>query len=172
MRKLALIIAVVAMGCSGKERAFDVAYSSEWKFSVAGPVSGYLVVVNTSEDPLNLSTLQIKNVSDDHASASLAISVTPSNAIIQPGKAAGFVTPLSQKVLLDSGIVKEPRVETSSDLLNIEILNFTDGTYDFHATAEMSLDGVTTALPLTIHVVPGPEIYADPMIGKRVAVSR
>ena len=34
-------------------RAFDIAYPSEWKFSVAGPIGQYFLIINTSTTPLN-----------------------------------------------------------------------------------------------------------------------
>jgi hypothetical protein len=175
MRHQALLVVLVVglLGCSGKEpAAYELAYPSEWRFSVAGPVGGYLAIVNTSDAPLSLETLKVKSITDDHPTASVKITTSPFATSVGPNEAGGFLTPLAKKVLVDSGLVSETRVDTNSDYLTIEIADAPEGTYDIKATLEISLDGLTTKLPMTIHVVPGPTIFANPDVGKRIKVFR
>jgi hypothetical protein len=161
-------------GCSSSEKdpAFDLVYASEWKFSVEGPVSGYLAIVNTGDQPLSLTTLQVKAITDDHPAAAVKITTTPFSTTIPAGQAGGFLTPLSKSVLVDNGLLREKRADTNSDYLSIELANAPQGTYDIKATLELALDGVSAKLPITIHVVPGPTVAADPQAGKRIKLYR
>jgi hypothetical protein len=152
--------------------AFDVAYPHEWKFSVAGPISGYVVIINTSDAPLSTSSLALKSITDDHPTAVVRVTVTEYDATIAVGKAGGLLSIMSRMILVDSGKVPEPRVETMSDYLTLEIGNAPEGTYDIQAMLTLSLDNVDIPMPMTIHMVPGPEVWANPLAGKRVMLTR
>lgn len=164
----------LASGCSNsKESAFDLAYPSQWTFSVEGPVSGYLLVVNTGIGPLQLDTLHVDAVTDDHPQATVQIDTKPFTARkLEPGEAGGQLSLLSKSLLVDSGLVAEPLVDTSSDYLSIGLVDAPEGTYDVHATAKLSIAHQQVTLPFTIHVVPGPTVYADPAGGSRVSFKR
>lgn len=169
-----MLLAGLVGGCSGNEESsFDLAYPSEWTFSVAGPVSGYLVVVNTGSDPMQLDGLHVDSVTDDHEQAVVQIELKGfAPRTLDPGRASGFLTPLSKTVLVDSGLVPEPRLDDASDYLSIGLLDAPEGTYDVHADVKLSLAHQQVTIPLTIHMVPGPVIYADPAGGKRMSFSR
>jgi len=153
--------------------AFDIAYPNEWKFSVAGPISGYLLIINKDVVPLNTSSLVLTSQSDDHPTAVVRVTVTAPDATIAPGSAGGSLSMLSKTVLVDSGLVTEPRVQTSLDFLTLEITNAPVGNYDIHATVIIQLDNINVTMPLTIHIVDdGGTIWADPLVGKRLMLYR
>lgn len=152
--------------------AFDVAYPHEWRFSVEGPVGGYLLVINTSSTPLNTSSLALKSIEDDHPSAVVRVTVTGYDATLSPGQAGGYVSMLSRLMLVDSGLVSESRVETDSNYLTLEIGNAPAGSYAIQAMVVLSLDNVDVPMPMTINIVEGPDVWANPLNGKRLKLSR
>ncbi|MCE9574541.1 MAG: hypothetical protein K8W52_15440 [Deltaproteobacteria bacterium] len=158
---------------SGPDPAFDVAYPAAWTFSVSGPADGFLVVVNTSDKPLDMHTLAVTSVSDDHPSAEVraTVSATP-RAVIPPGMAGGLLSGLSRDLMVSSGLVPEAFSDSSTSYLALELTNAPPGTYDIAAKVSLTLDGRDVALPLTIHVVPGPTVYLDPADRRRVQVFR
>ena len=166
---LGFVIALAA--CSSTDQTFDVAYASEWKFSVDGPVGGYMLVVNTSNAPLHLDTVQVVSVTDDHPVANVQIVAKPIQPVaIAPGKAVGMLTPLSKAVLVDSGFVQDSWQSTDAhDLLSIGLMNAPKGTYDIHATANLVVVGKPVSLAFTIHVVDDTTVFADPSTAARVS---
>ena len=66
----------------------------------------------------------------------------------------------------------EPRGDASTSYLAIEVADAPPGTYDINAKATIRLDGVDATLPMLIHVVPGPTVYADPIAAARVSLNR
>ncbi len=152
--------------------AFDIAYPNEWRFSVAGPISGYFLAINTSAADLNMSSLELKSIEDDHPTAIVRINVTPSPTLIPTGQVGGHLTPLSEQTLIGTGLVTEPRADTMSDYLSLAIENAPDGMYDIAVDLVIAIDDVRIAMPITIHMVPLTVVFADPLIGKRIAVYR
>ncbi len=153
--------------------AYDIAYPSEWRMSVAGPATGFVVIVNTGTAPLSLSTFQVVSLSDDHPTAVVRVTSPGSfGETIQPDTAAGFLSGLAEQLLIGAGLVPEPWTVRSSDFLSLELLNAPAGTYDVGVNLAIELDGRPAALPMTIHVVPGPTVYLDPLVGRRVTVYR
>lgn len=152
------------------EPAFGVVYASTWRFSVAGPVGSFTQIVNTSNQPLDLSTLVVTRLGDDHSTAVVRVTATPSSAVLSPGTAGGALSPLAQAAFV--GLVSEPRDDVDSSYLSIELLNAPEGTYDIHVDLQIGLDGRELALPMTLHVVPGPTVFADPESGNRLRVYR
>jgi len=151
---------------------FDIAYPNEWRFSVAGPISGYFLAINTNNVALDMTTLELKSIDDDHPSAIVRVTVTPSPTVIEPATVGGALTPLSRQVLLDSGLVTEPRSDTASDYLTLEIENAPNGTYDINVDLIIAIDSIRIPMPMTIHMVPLTTVFADPLIGKRKAIYR
>jgi len=154
--------------------AFDVAYPSEWRFSVNGTISGYLLIVNTSLNPLDLSTFEVVSISDDHPMAIVRVTApTAFSEALGPGFAAGELSGLSQDVLVDSGLVTEPNHLTEADFLRLDIEDAPNDTYDIGAEVTLSIDDIAVELPMTIHRVAGPNpVYADPLVGRRVMAYR
>ncbi|MCW5806619.1 MAG: hypothetical protein KIT31_29920 [Deltaproteobacteria bacterium] len=152
--------------------AFDVAFPKAWRFSVAGPISGYLLVINRGVTPLSMTSLNLVSITDDHPTAFARVTASPSKESISPGLAGGALSGLSQNILVDTGLVTETRTATTADYLSLEISNFPQGTYDIHVELKLELDGLTFTMPMTVHVVPAPTILADPLVGTRVTVFR
>lgn len=153
-------------------RAYDVAYPKEWKFSVPGPVSGYFLAINTSVTPLNMNSLVVRSIDDDHPTAAVRVTASAVGSSVPPGAAGGKLTGLAKMVLVDSGLVTEPRADEDTDYLNIELINAPDGTYDIHVDLKLSLDNADFSMPMVIHVVPTGVVYADPLVGDRLTVYR
>ncbi|MCE9574542.1 MAG: hypothetical protein K8W52_15445 [Deltaproteobacteria bacterium] len=153
--------------------AYDIAYPSQWTFSVSGPATGFVLIANTSSTPLSLSTFQVTSVSDNHPTA-VARVTSPSSpgTILQPHTAGGSLSQLSDNLLRGSGLVMESWADRDTNLLSLELLNAPAGTYDVAVSVTVSLDGRDVAIPMTIHVVPGPVIYLDPQVARRVSVFR
>lgn len=148
--------------------AFDVAYPEEWRFSVAGPATAFLLVVNTGPSPLSLSTFQVASISDNHETAVVRVTSPVSfTDVLQPNTAGGQLTAASQQLLVGNGLVTEPVTAPDADLLSLELINAPPGTYDIAVNLSVELDGVVAAMPMTIHVVPGPIVYLDPLVGRR-----
>jgi hypothetical protein len=152
---------------------FDVAYPSDWKFSVSGPTHGFVLIVNTGTAPLGLATFQVTSVSDDHPTAVARVTApTTPGAILQPGNAGGALSEGAQSLLITSGVVPEAWSDRKSDLLSLELVNAPSGTYDVAVNLTIELENHDVPLPMTIHVVPGPTIYLDPILARRVRVYR
>jgi len=165
--------ALALVGCTDPVPAFDVVYPAEWKLSVSGPAEGFVMVVNTSQKPLSLATLQVKSVTDNHPMAEVrAVAPTAPTSVLSPGMAGGELSGLARDLLVGPGRVGEPRTDTEASSLALELADAPAGTYDVAATVTLSLDGRDVALPMTLHVVPGPTVYLDPAAGRRVQVYR
>lgn len=81
--------------------AFDVAYPAEWRFSVAGPVSGFVLVVNKRPNPLALSSFQVSSISDDHPTATVRITSPGAfGAMLPANNAGGALSMLSEQLLV------------------------------------------------------------------------
>jgi len=152
--------------------AFDIAFPNEWRFSVAGPIRGYFLAINTSNADLDMNTLELKSIDDDHPTAIVRVTVIPSPTLIPPGRVGGALSGLSAQLLVDSGLVTEPRSDTTSDYLTLAVENAPDGTYDINVDLVIALDGIRIPMPMTIHVVPFTVIYAVPLVGTRIAIYR
>ncbi len=153
--------------------AYDIAYPAEWRMSVSGPATSFIAIVNTGPSPLSLSTFQVTGLSDDHPTAVVRVTSPGSfGDTIAPDNAAGRLSGLAEALLISSGLVMEPWSVRTTDFLSLELLNTPPGTYDIAVNLTVELDGRPASLPMTIHVVPGPTIYLDPLVGRRLTVYR
>lgn len=170
-RFLVLVTASAILGACGETTpAYDVVYAKEWRFSVAGPVDGFALIVNTGKAPLALASLEVKSVTDDHPTATVRITASPAVGLLAPGAAGGKLSGLAEAVV--SPMAPEPRGDTSTSYLAIEVADAPAGTYDINARATIRLDGIDASLPMVIHVVPGPTVHADPIAAARVSLNR
>ncbi|MBK7078178.1 MAG: hypothetical protein IPH44_38525 [Myxococcales bacterium] len=169
-RPLAVAALATIAACGEPTPAYDVVYAKEWKFSVAGPVDGFALVVNTGKAPLSLASLTVKSVTDDHATATVRITASPATSSLAPGTAGGKLSGLADTLF--APMAPEPRGDASTSYLAIEVADAPPGTYDINAKATIRLDGVDATLTMLIHVVPGPTVYADPIAAARVSLNR
>jgi hypothetical protein len=152
--------------------AFDVAYPSVWKFSIAGPIGISIMFINTSVNPFNTSTLEVRSIADDHPTAFVRLMVNPKLVFIPPGTAGGKIAPIAEPFLIDSGLVTEARSDTDSSYVEMELVDAPSGTYDIQVQAVVGLDGVDVPLSMTVHVVPGPIVFVDPEAATRATIFR
>ncbi len=150
--------------------AFDVAYGKEWCFSVAGPVGLSIVFINTDVSPLSMTTIQVRSLDDDHPTAFVRIETTPSSTEIPPGFAGGKLSPVDEAVLVDTGIVTEPRIDTEINYGSIELVDAPVGTYDIVVDAVLGLEGLDVPLHMTLHMQPGPQVCANMEVGTRAQI--
>lgn len=148
----------------------DVAYPSEWNFSITGPVSGYFLVINRSNHPLDMTTLHVESVTDDNATAFIQVKSKTLTTTIPQASAGGALSGESTMLLVDSGLVTEPRSNTSDDWLNIEVDSAPAGNYDIHATVVAVVENHPIQMLMTIHHLQSQTIYADPVVAKRVTI--
>jgi hypothetical protein len=119
--------------------AFDVVYPSEWRSSINDVFTFSIVFINTDVSPLSMSTLQVRELADDHPTGFVRIVTTPSSANIPPGSAGGLISETANQAFLDSGLVSEPRVDAESAYATIETVDAPEGTYDIAVDAVLVL---------------------------------
>lgn len=152
--------------------AFDAAYPNVWEFSVNDPIPFDLMIVNRGVSPLSMSTLQVRSLSDDHPTAFVRLTTTPSQADIQPSFAGGLISPIAEPVMIDSGLVTEQRTDTNSSYVTIDFVDAPDGTYDINVDAVLALDGLDIPIRFLVHRLPLPEVYANPKEAIRTEIAR
>lgn len=154
--------------------AYDVAYPDQWRFSIEGPISGYLVLVNTGTAPLNTASLVIESLTDDNADAVVRVAVASATQVIEPGQASGALSGISRALLVGSGLVTEPIVDPSPDYLTLEVSNGPAADATIHASIVLALDNVRVTLPMEIAWIPSalPEADADGVRGARLTATK
>jgi hypothetical protein len=108
------------------EEAFDVGYISEWRLgSDAVSVSQYewVRIVNMGDQPLDLATATITNVTDNHPQIVVSMTWAPTTTVVEPGNAAGALNPASSAKIVASGLVTEPAQDTASGLVHLSVTN-------------------------------------------------
>lgn len=100
--------APVDMGASAI--SYDVAYISKVTLTPnIRTVEQFVALVNRGTAPLPLSSVVVKNVSDDNSSVDWEFKLkVASPVMLKTGRAAGHLSPLAQDVLVSSGTVSEP----------------------------------------------------------------
>src|ERR1041384_7086005 len=117
-----------AMVDAALPKVFDIVYGSTWELNVDQAVPGWIVIVNTGTAPLDLSTLRVIGVSDDHPTMNLTASPARLTTQLAAGKIGGQLTPVSHRVTVEAGLVAEPNVDTTVDYMTFQLLNFTNTT--------------------------------------------
>ncbi|HEY0993249.1 MAG TPA: hypothetical protein VGD80_39625 [Kofleriaceae bacterium] len=152
-------------------RIYDIVYGSNWEFTVDQEVPGWIAIVNTGTASLDLSTLRVLDVSDDHPTMNLTARVISASTRLQPGQVGGHLTPVTKRVTVDAGLVSDPTVDTSVDYLGFQLLNFTDTTeVRFNGTITIEIANRAVQLPMVFHITPftGPILF-EPSLGKRIS---
>lgn len=159
-------------GCSKKQHPlFDVAYANEWTFSIDGPVSGFVVVINTSDQPLTIDGIEATSVISDRA-PSISVSTKQNTShVLAPGAAIGALSGITASVFSSSKLVPEP-IADKVDLLAIGLKNMHAGTYDVESSTTIRINGTSVELPITIHHIDSHDIHADATSARRVSVYR
>src|SRR5262249_29675777 len=89
---------------------YDIAYISEFTLPYGvSSISSFLRIVNTDTAPLNVSTASVVSFSDDTNTGDLTFErLGETTLTIQPGHAAGCLSPAATEKLVGGGIVTEP----------------------------------------------------------------
>jgi hypothetical protein len=152
-------------------RIYDVAYGSTWEFNVDQEVPGWIAIVNTGNTALDLSTLRVIDVTDDHPTMNLTARVISASTRLQPGQVGGHLTPVTKRVTVDAGLITDPTVDTSVDYLGFQLLNFTDSSeVRFNGSITIEIGSRAVTLPMVFHITPltGPILF-EPSLGKRIS---
>jgi hypothetical protein len=158
-------------GEDGGVPAFDVIYIDEWKLSYDVPISGSLVIINKGASPLSFETLHVKFIDDD--SPRVAAIATVNHAIpdyLSLDEAAGAVSDAARPLV--GALLEERIVYEMTDLLRVDFAATGNIAYELKVSLVIQLDGLDVSLPMTIHHVPGPVIYSDPLHAVRVSAFR
>jgi len=142
---------------SAPAKAFDVAYVDRWRLTgVVGQVPfealGVNLFVNTGTEPLDLTTLSIVSYSDDNSQAgfSAGIYAEIENNALQPGEASGELVARSRELIVDGGLVTEPRVDTMKSYLELHGGNMPQGDYLINATIKVRIEEQELDLPVVL----------------------
>jgi hypothetical protein len=107
--------------------SFDVGYINVWRLGTdATSMSAYhwVRVANMGTSPLDLSTMAITNVSDDHNQIVVTVSVEPGiTTQLNPGYSAGSLIPSTAQLIVNSGVMNEPAQDSSTMLIGITATN-------------------------------------------------
>lgn len=152
-------------------RIYDVAYGSNWEFNVDQEVPGWIAIVNTGTASLDLSTLKVLDVTDDHPTMNLTARVISASTRLQPGQVGGELTPVTKRVTVDAGLIPDPTVDTSVSYLGFQLLNFTNSTeVRFTGSITIEIANRPAQLPMVFHVTPLTSgILFEPSLGKRIS---
>jgi len=155
---------------------FDVVYVSAWHFSISAPlVGGFAYIINTGPETLDLATLRVVSVTDDHAVAVVGATVSPPHVMLSPGAAAMSVVPILDPLVPERRITIAPPDDIYFWLDISGLSGPLQETVDIHATVTISLDDVEITLPtMTLNMESGldPVVYAEAVSGARVAAFR
>jgi hypothetical protein len=160
-----------AMVDAARPKAYDIVYGSTWELNVDQAVPGWIVIVNTGTPPLDLSTLRVIGISDDHPTMNLTATPGRLTTQLAAGQIGGHLTPVSERVTVDAGLVAAPMIDTTVDYMTFQLLNFTNTTEVMvHGTITIQIGSRTAELPMTFHITPlsGPILF-EPSLGQRVS---
>jgi hypothetical protein len=155
---------------AARPKIYDIVYGSTWEFNVDQEVPGWIAIVNTGNAALDLSTLKVIDVTDDHPTMNLTARVITASTRLQPGEVGGHLTPVTKRVTVDAGLVTDPTVDTSVDYLGFQLLNFTNSSeVRFNGAITIEIANRTVQLPMVFHITPftGPILF-EPSLGKRI----
>ena len=160
-----------AMADAALPKIYDIVYGSTWELNVDQAVTGWIVIVNTGTAPLDLSTLRVVGVSDDHPTMNLTAIPAALTTQLPPGKIGGQLTPVSQRVTVDAGLVAAPTEDTTTNYMAFQLLNFTDSPeVMIHGKITIQIGSRTAELPMTFHItkLDGPILF-EPSLGQRIS---
>jgi hypothetical protein len=158
-------------GSHGGTPAFDVIYVDEWRQSYDVPMGTSMVIVNKSSSPLNLETLHVKFIDDDNPMvATIATMNHPGGVTLGLDEATGSLSDAARPLV--TTLLDERIVDSTTDLLEMNLVAAGNTAYDLKVSLVVQLDGLDVPLPMTIHHVAGPATYGDPLHAVRVSVFR
>jgi hypothetical protein len=166
-------LAASAVGCDGKMTAregvdaasdapttggplaYDVGYINEFTFGSDVSISGFLVVINTGTEPLEIADIQIVKFSDDSAQIGWEFNTLDNRpSSLSPHEAAGDLSPDAKTELVTGGIVTEPLAYHNLTFgMMFTGVPATDVTV--HATTTLAIRNKHVDVPFTVHFSPG-----------------
>lgn len=120
-------------------------------------VFGFLAVVNMGTAPLKLATAQVVTYLDDNANLAWSFEKdTPSTAMLEPGRAGGFLSLTAKTKVLANDVVTEAMDDQVLSFAMSFATPMVAGTV-VRAQAVLSIEGVNVTLPFTITGANGTE---------------
>jgi hypothetical protein len=150
--------------------AFDVVYVDEWKQSYDVPMAGALVIINKAATPLDFQTLHVKYIDDDQPTVAALATMTRPPGELALDEAAGALDASPKSVI--NPLLTEHIFDDMTDILKLNLAAAGNSAYDLKVDLVMQLDGIDVPLPITIHHVPGPATYGEPLHAIRVHAFR
>jgi cysteine-rich repeat protein len=134
--------------------AFDVIYVDDTSFlsNSSTGMPGWVGIINTGRQPLDLSTFTASQATNDPAAADFQYSLPTTRGMLAPGHAAvAFGTPPLQ-VMQASGLLPEPVDVSMGDSLQFGGRGAAPFTYA--ATLSITIAGHNVSVPMSFHSVP------------------
>jgi hypothetical protein len=147
--------------------AFDVIYVDEWELSYDVPTAGSVVIVNKGTSRLFFDTLHLKFIDDDSPTVVAIAAVTKPTGQLDHDEAAGNLAEEAKPVI--AALPEERIVEGTTNVLRVDFLATGNTTFELQVSVVLQLD---VSLPMTIHHVPGPVVFDNPLHATRVSVYR
>lgn len=151
-------------------RVFDVVYATEWRIATDGTVSGFVAFVNTSPQPISLSSLVVRAATDDHVMHEVRITVPPLVESVPPHGAAGALSAPARQLVADGSLMPEFNALPGLDLVSMEIIGPPREAYEVAVDLTLGLDGLSAPAPFVIHMLPGMTTWMDPIAMSRISV--
>lgn len=150
--------------------AFEVISGDDWRIAVDATNDGWFLLAATGTVDPDLSTLQLKAVSDTHPTATVRVAAMPATGVVVHGYVGGKI--FSDNAALYTTAFTEPRIYTDQVILTLQLLDAPPGEYTFDAHIELSVSAVDFSLDFTIRHVDSAITYLTPTVVKRIPVYR
>ncbi len=140
------------------QRPFEIAYGNEFRIiNTDQAQKSWMLVINTSQLPLNMETLEVRSFTDDHPTGVVTFTANPHDAMVGPGLAGGYTLPVYDTYLFGSDLVTETTSDNqsiASNMLSMALVNTPNGMYDINTSVTIAIGGVEQTLDIVVHVEP------------------
>jgi hypothetical protein len=150
--------------------AFEIVYGDDWRIAVDATNDGWFLLVATGADDPDLTTLQVRGVTDTHPVAIVRVTSSSPPGVLGHGHVGGKIS--VDNMQLYSTAFGEPREFTNQSLLALQLLDAPAGDYSFDAHVDLSVNAIEFALDFKIHHVDSEITYVQPEAVKRRTIFR
>jgi hypothetical protein len=136
------------------QNRFDVAYVDQWRVNTSATsmnATGWMRIANLGAQSLDVSTMTITNVSDDHAQMEVSVTIDAVGpTALAPGFSSGALTGGAYSLVVDK--MNEPVEDPTVSLLRISIPSVApSGTWlVMNASATLRIGNAYAILPITV----------------------